>query len=162
VELTSDGINLDDLTFGCSSVSNDLDEDPLLSSAVEFAVEELFPRAEIQFAGRDRDHDFAAHDLTLQMRVGVIFAGAIVVVGRGGRVRRQFLQPNLVIVVQTGFIIVDEDRRGDVHGVDQAKTFFHAAPANQLLDCRRDVDEPAATRNFEPEMFGKRFQVRKG
>ncbi len=45
-----------------------------MAIAVEFAVEDLLPRAEIEFAFGDRDDDVAAHDLTLEMRIGVVFA----------------------------------------------------------------------------------------
>jgi hypothetical protein len=65
-----------------------LDQHSLFSSAVEFAVENLFPRAEIQFAFGDRNDNFAAHDLTLQVRIGVVFAGAVVSIGVRRRVRR--------------------------------------------------------------------------
>ena len=57
-----------------SSLSYYLDQPSLFSSAVEFAVENLFPRAEIQFAFGDRNDNFAAHDLTLQVCIGVVFA----------------------------------------------------------------------------------------
>ncbi len=79
------------------------------TAAVEFAVEDLFPRAEVEFAFGDGDNDFAAHDLTLEMRIGVIFASAVVAVSRGGRVRRQFLQPNVVVMMQARLVVVDEE-----------------------------------------------------
>ena len=47
-----------------------------------------------------------------------------------------------------------------MHGIDQTKTFHHAAPLNQSLDLRCDVDEPASIRHFEPKMFSERFHVR--
>ena len=52
-------------------------------------------------------------------------------------------------------IVVDEYRRGDVHGVDQAQAFAHAALINQFLNLRCDVDEPASIRNFKPKMFSE-------
>src|SRR4029453_14560923 len=55
-------------------VSNYFHQHPFFSSPVEFAVENLFPRPEIEFAFRDRNDDFPAHDLTLQMCVSVVFA----------------------------------------------------------------------------------------
>jgi hypothetical protein len=42
----------------------------VFSAAIELAVEDLFPPPEIEFAFGDRDDDFPAHDLTLQMSVG--------------------------------------------------------------------------------------------
>ena len=139
-------------------ISNYFDEHSLAPAAVEFAVENLFPRPEVQFAFGDRDDDFAAHDLTLEVGVSIVFARAIVAI-RGGRlVRREFFQPDLVIVMESGFIVINKHRGGDVHGVDETKAFGHAAPVNKFLDLRRDVDEPAPARHLKPKMFSKRFQ----
>ena len=59
------------------------------------------------------------------------------------------------------FVVVDEYRSGNVHGVDQTKAFGHAAPMNEFLNLRRDVDESPSIRNLEPKMFSERFHVRK-
>ena len=55
------------------------------------------------------------------------------------------------------FIVIDEYRSGDVHGVDQTKALHYAASVNKFLDLRRDIDEPASIRNFKPKMFSERF-----
>src|SRR5437867_11500520 len=60
-----------------SLLSDYLNEHTFAPSSVEFAVENLFPRPEIQFAFGDRDDDFAAHDLTLEVGVSVVFASPI-------------------------------------------------------------------------------------
>ena len=127
------------------------------TAAVDLAVENLFPGAEIEFAFGDGDHDFAAHDLALEMGVGVIFAGAIVAVSAGRRVRREFFEPDLVIVMESTLVVVNEDGRRNVHGVDQAQAFAHAALAHELRNLRRDVEEAAPAGDFKPEMFGERF-----
>ena len=145
---------------GETSLSDNLDQHSFLAATVEFAVENLFPRTEIEFAVGDGDDDFAAHDLAFQVGVGVVFAGAVVSIGGGRRVRREFFQPDVVIVMQPALVVVDEDRCGDVHGVDQTKAFAHAALIDEFLDLRRDVDEAASVRNFKPKMFGERFHVR--
>src|SRR5207248_11295386 len=69
-------------------VSDDFHEYPLSPPAVEFAVENLFPRPEIQFAFCNRYHDFATHDLTFEVSVSVVFAGPVVSIGGGRGVRR--------------------------------------------------------------------------
>ena len=48
--------------------------------------------------------------------------------------RGQLLQPLLVVLVQPGLVVVDEDRRRDVHGVDQDQSLLNAALADDLLD----------------------------
>ena len=62
---------------------DDLDQHPLGSAPVELAVEDLLPRAEIQLPFGDRHHDLAAHDLALVVGVGVILAGAVMVIPLG-------------------------------------------------------------------------------
>jgi len=136
-----------------SSLSYYLDQHSLFSSAVEFAVENLFPRAEIQFAFGDRNDNFAAHDLTLQVCIGVVFASTVVSIGVRRRMRREFFQPQLIIVMEAWFVVVDERRSSDVHRVDQTKTFHYAASVNEFLDLRCDIDEPASIRHFKPKMF---------
>ena len=138
-----------------SSLSDYLDQYSLLSSAVEFAVENLFPRPEIQFAFGDRNDNFAAHDLTLQVCVGVVFAGPVVSIGVRRCVRRQFFQPQLIIVMKARFVVVDEHRSSDVHRVDQTKAFHYAASVNDFLDLGCDIDEPASIQHFKPKMFSE-------
>jgi len=138
-----------------SSLSDYLDQYSLLSSAVEFAVENLFPWPEIQFAFGDRNDNFAAHDLTLQVCIGVVFAGPVVSIGVRRHVRRQFFQPQLIIVMKAWFVIVDEYRSSDVHGVHQTKTFHYVASVDEFLDLRCDIDEPASIRHFKPKMFSE-------
>ena len=117
----------------------------------------MFPRAEIKFAFGDGDDDFASHDLALEVGVGVILPGAVVPVNASRFVRRQFFQPHFVVVMQSFLVVVYEDRRSDVHGVNQAKTFTDAALTNEFLDLGSDVDEPVPAGNFKPQMFGERL-----
>ena len=71
------------------------------SVAVELAVENLLPRPEVELALRNGHHDLAAHDLPLEMSIGIVLAGAVVVVVVRVRVeRRQLLQPDAEVVVQ--------------------------------------------------------------
>ena len=51
------------------------------------------------------------------------------------------------------FVVINEHRGGDVHGVDKAKAFSHATVMDEFFDLRRDIDEAASTRHFEPKMF---------
>jgi hypothetical protein len=51
-------------------IANYLNQHTFSPTAVEFAVENLFPRAEIKFAFGNCYDDFPAHDLTFE--VGVV------------------------------------------------------------------------------------------
>ena len=139
-------------------VSNYLNQCSFASSSIEFAVEDLFPWSEIKFALGNRHDDFPAHDLALEMCVSVVFACPVVSIGARRSVRSKFFQPYFIIVMKPRFIVVDEYRRGDMHGIHQTKTLSHSAPVNELLNFRCDVDEPASIRHFEPNMFCERFQ----
>ena len=82
------------LTQICSTVSyfvTFIHPHSLVALAVELAVEDLLPRTEVELALGDRDDDFAAHDLALHVRVGVVFAGAVVRVALRRRVERRQL-----------------------------------------------------------------------
>ncbi len=50
------------LTLVPALLTNNLHQYPFLSFSVEFAIKNLFPRTEIEFAFGDGDHHFAAHD----------------------------------------------------------------------------------------------------
>ena len=80
---------------------DDLDQHALPPAPVELAVEDLLPRPEVQPAARDRDDDLAAHHLPLEVRVGVVLAGAVVAILADRRVGRQLLQPIVVVLVQS-------------------------------------------------------------
>lgn len=69
----------------------------------------------------------------------------------------ELFQPHLVIVMKPAFIVIDEDRSRDMHGVDQTKTVAHPAFADEFLNLRSNVDESTSAWYLEPEMFGERF-----
>ena len=134
--------------------ANSFDQHAFSAAAIEFAVEDLFPRSEIESALGDRDYDFAAHDLAFEVSVGVVFTRAIMLIGGSGGVRRKLFQPDLVIVMQPAFVVIDEHGRGDVHRVDQAKALGNTAAGYECFDLRRDVNEASPGWDFEPEMLG--------
>lgn len=57
--------------------ADDFDQHALSSATVEPAIEDLLPRAKIQFAVRDGNDYFTTHDLSLEIRVCVVFAGKV-------------------------------------------------------------------------------------
>jgi len=140
-----------------ASFSDNFHENPLPPITVEFSIEDLFPGAEVEFAVGDRDDDFAAHYLAFEVGIGVVFAGAVVVILRSGSVRGEFFQPDFIIVVKTAFVVVDENGRSNVHRVAETKPLVHAASENQLCNGVGDIDKAAASFDFEPEVFGEGF-----
>ena len=87
-----------------------------------FSVEALFPRPEIQPAFRHRNDHLASHDLALHMRVGIVLSGVVVPVLAHRFMRCYLLWSGIVIMLQLRFIVVDEHRSGNVHGVYDAFT----------------------------------------
>jgi hypothetical protein len=63
-------------------------------------VEDLRPRAKVEAAVGDGNHDFTSHDLPLHVGIGVIFAGAIVEVLARWAVRGELLQPVVMVPVE--------------------------------------------------------------
>ena len=141
-----------------SSLADDFHEHALSPPAIELAVENLLPRAEVEFALGDRHDDLASHDLPLEVSIGVVLTGPIVLVLGNRFMWGEFFQPDVVVVQKPVFRVVDEHRRADVHGIDQTKPFPNSTLADELLHRAGDIDETAALRNFKPEMFGEAFQ----
>jgi hypothetical protein len=62
--------------------------------------------------------------------------------------------------MKTTLIVVDEDARGDVHGIAKQKPFANAALLQARFDLRSDVEELPPLRDLEPKFFSERFHVR--
>jgi hypothetical protein len=135
-------------------LTNNLYKHSLAAVPVELPVKDLFPWAEVEFAFGDGDDDFAAHDLAFEVGVCVVFAGAVVMILAGGSMRGEFFEPDLVIVMEAGFVVVDENRCGDVHRVDEDKAFFDAAFFDKILHGPGNVDETDPIGNFKGEILG--------
>jgi hypothetical protein len=65
-------------------LADDLDEYAFFASAVELAVEDLFPRSKVEIPLSDGDNHLPAHDLSLEVCIAVILTGAIVAVMEDG------------------------------------------------------------------------------
>ena len=113
----------------------------------------MFPGTEVELSFGDGDDDFAAHDLALEMSIGIIFAGAIVLVLRSGRMGRQFLEPHIIIVEQSILGVVNVNAGGDVHGIDQAKPFLYFAFPDKFLHGGGNVEVTTTLGDFEPKVL---------
>ena len=136
---------------------NDLHQRPLLAVPIQLEVKDLFPRAKIQPPSGNRDHHLAPHDRSLQVRIRVVFPGAIVLVLRMRLLRRQFLQPHFIVVMQAALVVVDKHTGGDVHRIHQHQSLPHSAFPQTLFHLGSDIHESAALRKFKPEFFAKGF-----
>jgi len=66
-------------------VADDFDQHAFAAAPVKFAVEDLFPGPEIEAAPGYGHHYLPAHDLPLQMGIGVILADVVAIPGKPGR-----------------------------------------------------------------------------
>jgi len=135
---------------------NDLDEHPLGAVAVELTVEDLLPRAKVEPASGDGHHHLTAHQLPLHVSIGIVLARAIVIIDLWTGIEgSKLLQPFGVVAMQAGLVVVDEDARGDMHGVDEAEALLHARLVHQRLDRRRDIFKAHPGRDVEGEVLGE-------
>jgi len=81
--------------------------------------------------------------------VGIIFK-SIMLVLRVRLFRGQFFEPYFKIMMQAGFIIIDKDTAGDVHGVAKQETLLDSAFFEALLHPRGNIDQLPAAANVEP------------
>src|SRR6266487_700465 len=152
-EFKNSNLNSSWATATCPSLPNDFDQHSLPPSPIELSVENLFPWPEVEFPLRDGNDHFAAHHLPFQMRVGVVFARAVVMILRRRFMRGEFLEPYFIVVEQAALVIVYEDRGGDMHGIHQAHPFLNAAFGDEGFDRLRDIHEPPPVRNLEPQIL---------
>src|SRR5262249_45242665 len=69
------------------------------------------------------------------------------------------LEPIVDVCDQPTFVVVDVDRRRDVHRVDEAEAVLDAGLAHERLDPRRDVDVVTAVRRLERQILGRVLHV---
>ena len=89
--------NVGEVGSGRPLLPDDFDQRAFASSAIPLSVEDLFPRAEIEFAFGDGDNDFAAHHLPFEVSIGVILTGVVVTVLAGGFVGGELFKPIFVV-----------------------------------------------------------------
>src|SRR5687767_6858116 len=135
------------------SLTYDLHEHTFSASAVKLTIKDLLPGAEVQLAFCDRDDDLAAHYLSLDVSVGVVFSRFVVVITTNRFMWRDLLEPRFIVAMQPAFIVVNEHRRRDVHRIHQHQTLLNTALSQTLLNLRRDVDKRSPARHVEPQFF---------
>jgi hypothetical protein len=106
----------------------DLDQHPFPPAAVELPVKDPLPGAKIEPAVGHRHDHLATHDLPLQVRVGIVLAGAVVPILVDRCVRCKFFEPHLVIVVQAALIVVDEHARSNVLRIYKGQSPLYRIP----------------------------------
>jgi hypothetical protein len=71
----------------------------------------------------------------------------------------QFLQPDVIVVMKAGFIIIDEHGRRNMHGVAEYKAFCNTALPNAVLHLWRYIDKGPSSGYFKPQFFAIAFHI---
>src|SRR5215216_6867582 len=137
--------------------TDNLDQYTFPSATIELPVEDLLPCSEIEFPIRHGNDHLAAHDLAFHMCIGVIFARIVMTILSDWFVRCQFLQPFLVIIVQSAFVIVDKYGCRNVHCIYQNQTLFDPAFAQRLFHLPGDVHKSTPGWNVKLQLLAKRM-----
>ena len=146
------------LTGFCHSFSDYLNQHSFASASIELGIEDSLPWSQVEPSRGDRHDDLVVNQHRFEMRVAIGLSGLMVFVG--GIPGRECLQPGFDIVDQSGFVVVDVDPGGDVHGGDQREALLDSALAHDFLHLRRDVYVLMFVGSVEGEIFSVRFHVR--
>src|SRR5258705_10317670 len=96
---------------------DDLPQHSFPNPTIKPAIENLFPGPEVQLTDCNCHDNLAAHHLSLEVSVSVIFSGFIVVIATDGFVWCELFKPGFIIVMKPTFVIVNENRGGYIHSL---------------------------------------------
>jgi hypothetical protein len=88
--------------------------------------------------------------------IGIVFSDVVAILG-DGLMRSQLFQPDVVVMMQTCFIVVDKYGGSDVHGIAEYKTFPDPTFSQAFFDLGSDVDQGSPRRYLKPEFFSITF-----
>ena len=106
-------------------------------------------------------YNLPAHDLTFHMSVSIVLKAIMGILGMG-LFGSQLFQSFLKIRVQSGFIVIDEDRGCDMHRIHQAKTFADPAFAQAFFDLLGNVYKLPALCGIKPQFTAIGFHQMMG
>ena len=114
------------------SFTNHLYENPFSSFTIEFSIKNLLPGTEMDTSIGDGYHYFSPHNLSFVVSVSIIFTRTVVIIPVYWCVGCQFLKPLFVIPMESRFVIIDKDRRSNVHSIHQTESLLNTAFKNYL------------------------------
>lgn len=120
-------------------LSDDLDDDPFGALPIEFAVEEALPRAKVDPAIGDGQDDLVMQQEVFEVGIAVILTCLVMAIG--GIYGCKLLGPFHDVAVEARFLILDDNRCGEVHGRYEGQTFLDAAFTNDAFNVVGDGDD---------------------
>jgi hypothetical protein len=134
------------------SLSDDFDDDTFAALAIEFALEEALPWGKIDPAIGDRQDDLVMQQEVFEVGIAVILTCLVMAIA--GMYGCELLCPCHEVAVKAGFLVLDDNRCGEVHGRYQGQTFLDAAFTNDAFDIVGDGDDLFARFGVEGEVGG--------
>jgi hypothetical protein len=156
IRLRFEGVksDADKPNFPCL-LPNNLHKHSFSSATIELTVKDLFPRPKIELSfGNGNDH-FPPHNLPFQMRIGIVFPRAVVVIAVDRLMRSQLFEPDLEIMVETSLVVVYEDGGSYMHGIYKTDAFLNSALSDAFLYRLRYIYESPTVWHLKPQLFGQ-------
>ncbi len=143
---------------------NNLRQNPLPPATVEFVVEDVLPRSQVELSIRDRDDDLSTHDLPLVVSIRIVFPGSVVKIATFCGVaswieRDQVFKPSLVVSMKTALVVIDKDACGNMHRVYENQAILHTALGDEFLYLSMNGNDRPPLWDIHPEFSGQCLQV---
>src|SRR6202012_2517205 len=106
----------------------------------------------------NRNDNFVMNDETLEVRIAVVLAGAVMAIIVP--VRREAFQPRINILNETILCIIDVHTRRNVHGGNKNHSLPYSALAQGRFHLGSDVDILPVFRGFKSQVFGMKLHTR--
>ena len=136
-------------------LSDDLDDDPFGTLPIEFAVEKALPGSKVDLAIGDGQNDLVMQQEVFEVGIAVVLACLVMAIG--GIFGCQLLCSFHDVAVEARFLVLDDDRCGEVHGRYESQTFLDAAFTNDAFDIVGDGDDFFSFLFVEGEVGGMGF-----
>ena len=71
--------------------------------------------------------------------------------------RGQFFEPDLIIMMEAGFVVVDKDRCGYVHRIAEDKSIFNPTFFHEPFHGAGNIHKSNTIWDFKGQILGQRF-----
>lgn len=137
------------------SLSDDFYEHALSPPAIKLAVKNLLPSTKVESAVRDGDDDFASKNLSFDVSVGIVFARVVVAIAADGFMGGLLFEPLSKVMMKPRLIVIDKNRRGDVHRVHKTEPVHNAAFPHTGFHLRGNIQKRQAFWNLKKKLFSE-------
>jgi hypothetical protein len=115
-------------------LTDDFDDDTFGALPIKFAVEEALPGPKVDPAIGDGQDNLVMQQEVFEVGIAVILTCLVMAIA--GMYGCELLCPFHDVAVEAGFLILDDNRCGEVHGGYECQTFLDAAFTNDAWGAR--------------------------